>query len=120
MHVSRSPSRPSRGPLSRNVFVRRAALSGATTAAAGSLAGWWIPRGPVTTVDAVVALLVALGVGFGAGVLVGFVEDGHVTLAADAGPSMVLLLASVALVGRWLRALSPHESTYVRPTLWVS
>jgi hypothetical protein len=54
------------------------------------------------------------------GVLVAFVEDGQVTLAADAGPSLVLLLVSSVLAGRWLRALSPNPVNFVRPTVWVS
>ena len=53
-----------------------------------------------------------------AGVVAGFMEDGHVTLNADAGPSLLLLLVSVALVGAWSRILSPDEDTYVRPALW--
>ncbi len=74
--------------------------------------------GPLAAV--VLIKIVTLFAALWAGVLVRLVEDGHVTLAADAGPSMVLLLVSAALVGRWLRALSPHESSYVRTTLWVS
>jgi proline iminopeptidase len=34
---------------------------------AGVVAGWFLPRGPVSTVAAILALVVALGVGFGAG-----------------------------------------------------
>lgn len=69
---------------------------------------------------AAVALIkiVTLFTALGAGVVAGFIEDGDVTLNADAGPSLLLLVISGALVGRWLRALAPDESTYVRPTLW--
>ena len=73
MHVSTEASRPTTGPRSRRELPRDAALVGATAVAvvAGTLAGWWIPRGPVTTVEAVVTLFTALGVGFAAGRLMG-------------------------------------------------
>jgi hypothetical protein len=74
--------------------------------------------GPLATV-ALIKVVTLFGA-LWAGVIVGFLKDGHVTLAADAGPSLVLLLVSMALVDRWLRALSPHEGSYVRPKLWVS
>jgi hypothetical protein len=74
--------------------------------------------GPLTAVALI--KIVTLFSALWAGVLVRLAEDGHVSLAADAGPSLVLLVLSAALVGRWLRALSPHQATYVRPTLWVS
>jgi hypothetical protein len=74
--------------------------------------------GPLAAVALV--KIVTLFAALWAGALVGFVEDGHVTLAADAGPSMVLLLISLALVGRWLRELSPDQTTYVRPAVWVA
>jgi hypothetical protein len=72
--------------------------------------------GPLTAVALVkiVTLFAALWVG----VLVQVVQDGHASLAADAVPSLVLLVASTALVGRWLRSLSPDPSRYVRPQLW--
>lgn len=38
-----------------------------TVASAAAVAGWLIPRGPVTTLEAVIALLTALGVGLAAG-----------------------------------------------------
>jgi proline iminopeptidase len=47
--------------------LRRAAAGLVVTALAGVLAGWLLPRGPVTTPEAVLALLAALGVGLGAG-----------------------------------------------------
>lgn len=74
--------------------------------------------GPLATVALIkiVTLFAALWIG----VVVGFVDDGHVTLNADAGPSLLLLVISVALVGQWLRSLSPDEGHYVRPTLWGS
>ena len=77
---------------------------------------------PVAGPLAAVAMIkiVTLFAALWAGVLVGFLEDGHVTLGADAGPSLILLLMSLALVGRWLRALSPEPVSYVKPTLWLS
>jgi hypothetical protein len=72
--------------------------------------------GPLTAVALV--KIVTLFAALWAGVLVQVVQDGHASLAADAVPSMVLLVASTALVGRWLRALSPDPSRYVRPQLW--
>ena len=77
---------------------------------------------PIAGPLAAVALIkiVTLFAALWAGVAVGLVEDGQVTLGPDAGPSLVLLLVSVALVYRWLRALSPLEGSYVRPKLWVS
>ena len=73
MHVNAEASVPTPGPRSRREPPRYAALLAATAlaAVAGALAGWWIPRGPVTTVEAVAALFAALGVGFGAGRLMG-------------------------------------------------
>lgn len=85
--------------------------------------GVMLVRGhPIAGPLAAVALIkiVTLFAALWAGVAVGFVEDGHVTLGPDAGPSLALLLVSVALAYRWLRALSPHEGSYVRPKLWVS
>jgi len=72
--------------------------------------------GPLATVALI--KIVTLFAALWAGVVAGLVEDGHVTLHADAAPSLLLLVASVALVGGWLRSLSPDENTYVRPTLW--
>ena len=75
---------------------------------------------PIAGPLAAVALIkiVTLFAALWAGVVVGFVDDGHVTLSADAGPSLVLLLISVGLVGKWIRSLTPDQGTYVRPTLW--
>jgi len=69
MHVSKEASSPGPRPRPRLEFPRHTALLGATAVAAvaGTLAGWWIPRGPVTTGEAVVTMLAGLGVGFGAG-----------------------------------------------------
>jgi len=75
---------------------------------------------PIAGPLAAVALIkiVTLFAALWAGVVVGIVDDGHVTLSADAGPSLVLFLISVALVGRWIRSLTPDQGTFVRPTLW--
>jgi len=74
--------------------------------------------GPLATVALIkiVTLFAALWIG----VAVAFIEDGQVTLNADAGPSLLLLVISVVASVKWLRALSPDEDTYVRPTLWSS
>ena len=79
-------------------------------------------RRPIAGPLATVALIkiVTLFAALWAGVAVGLVEDGEVTLGPDAGPSLALLLISVVLVYRWLRALSPHEESFVRPRLWIS
>lgn len=74
--------------------------------------------GPLATVALV--KIVTLFAALWAGVVVAFVEDGHVTLAADAGPSLLLLVVSVALAARWLGSLTPDQHAFVRPTLWVS
>jgi hypothetical protein len=68
----------------------------------------------------VVALvkIITLFTALWAGVLVGLVTGADVHLAADAGPSLVMLALCIALIGRWLRALSPDEARFVRPTLW--
>ena len=70
MHVSREATRAN-APGTHTGAGRRWALTVATATAAGLLAGWWIPRGPTTTVQAVVALVTALGLGFLAGRLTG-------------------------------------------------
>ena len=74
--------------------------------------------GPLATVALIkiVTLFAALWIG----VIAGYIDDGHVTLNADAGPSLLLLVISVALARKWLRALSPDERAYVRPALWAA
>jgi hypothetical protein len=52
------------------------------------------------------------------GVVAAFIDDGHVALDADAAPSLLLLLISVVVVGKWLRCMSPDEGSYVRSNLW--
>jgi hypothetical protein len=74
--------------------------------------------GPLATVALI--KIVTLFAALWTGVVAGFIDDGHVTLNADAGPSLLLLVISVVLAGKWLRSLSPDEGTYVRPTLWGS
>ena len=74
--------------------------------------------GPLATVALI--KIVTLFAALWAGVVVGFIEDGHVTLGPDAAPSLLLLVVSVGLVRVWLRSLSPDPDHYLRPTLWVS
>ena len=72
--------------------------------------------GPLAVV--VLVKIITLFTALWAGVVVGLVRGAEVHLAADAGPSLVMLSACIALVGRWLRALSPAEDGYVRPRVW--
>ena len=60
MHV-----RPER--RERATSPSRLAAAATAPALAGAVAGWLIPRGPVTTAEAVLALLLAVLAGFGAG-----------------------------------------------------
>ena len=88
----------------------------------GAVGVMLVRRRPIAGPLAAVALIkiVTLFAALWAGVVVGFVEDGHVTLGPDAGPSLALLLVSMALVSQWLQALSPNEDSFVRPRLWIS
>jgi hypothetical protein len=54
------------------------------------------------------------------GVAAALIDNAHVTLNADAGPSLLLLVISVVVAGKWLRSLCPDEGTYVRPAVWGS
>ena len=74
--------------------------------------------GPLATVALI--KIVTLFAALWTGTVVGFIDDGHVTLNADAGPSLLLLVISVALAGKWLRSLSPDEGSYVRDAVWGS
>ena len=69
---------------------------------------------------AVVALvkIITLFTALWAGTLVGLAQGAEVHLAADAGPSLVMLVACIAVVGRWLQSLSPDSAAYVRARLW--
>jgi proline iminopeptidase len=71
MQVSRRLHVLGSGPGFRTGGPRRSALAAVTAGTAGALAGWWIPRGPVTTVEAIIALVAAAGVGFAVGRLMG-------------------------------------------------
>ena len=71
MHVRKEPPRTSHHFELRAVLPRRIPLSAAASTGAGVLAGWWIPRGPVTTPEAVLAVLLCLGAGFASGRLLG-------------------------------------------------
>jgi hypothetical protein len=74
--------------------------------------------GPLATVALI--KIVTLFAGLWTGVVAAFIDDGHVTLDADAGPSFLLLVISVVVAVKWLRSLSPDEGTYVRSSLWGS
>ena len=51
----------------RDTTPRRVAAAVGLVALAAALAGWLMPRGPVTTPQALISLIVAVAVGFGAG-----------------------------------------------------
>jgi hypothetical protein len=74
--------------------------------------------GPLVVV--VLVKIITLFTALWAGVIVGLAMGVEVHLAADAGPSVVMLGACVVLLRRWLRALSPDESAYARSTIWGS
>ena len=74
--------------------------------------------GPLTVVALI--KIVTLFAALWAGVLLNLIEAGHVSLSADAGPSLLLLVISVALARRWLRSLAPDQDAYVRSTFWDS
>ena len=59
------------GNPSRPTTASTTTGAAAIAAAAGAFGGWLLPRGPVTTTQALVAILVALAVGFTAGRLTG-------------------------------------------------
>lgn len=52
------------------------------------------------------------------GVFVGLAGDADVHLGADAGPSAVMLVASVAVLARWWPTLPRSSDGYVRPEFW--
>lgn len=54
----------------RTTSRRAWAVALLAAAAYGALAGWWTPRGPMTTVEGLAAMGLGLAVGFGAGVAV--------------------------------------------------
>ena len=72
--------------------------------------------GPLVVV--VLVKIITLFTALWAGVLVGLAMGAEVQLAADAGPSVVMLGACAVLLRRWLRSLSPDESAYARSTIW--
>jgi hypothetical protein len=74
--------------------------------------------GPLVVV--VLVKIITLFTALWAGVIVGLAMGAEVHLAADAGPSVVMLGACAVLLRRWLRALSPDESAYARSTIWGS
>ncbi len=65
--------------------------------------------GPLAVV-ALVKILTLFGA-LWAGVLVGLATGEDVELGADAGPSVLMLVASAWLLVRWLRALTPARTT---------
>ena len=72
--------------------------------------------GPLAVV--VLVKIITLFSALWVGVLVGLARGAEVHLAADAGPSVLMLAACAVLVGRWLRGLSPDPAEFVRPTFW--
>lgn len=68
----------------------------------------------VVTLVKIVTLFTALW----AGVVVGVLDGADVHLGADAGPSLLMLAASVALIVLWLRRLSPAVTGFSRSTVW--
>ena len=72
--------------------------------------------GPLAVV--VLVKIITLFTALWTGVVVGLVSGADVHLAADAGPSLLMLAACVALVGRWLAQLEPHPTGFVRPRFW--
>ena len=69
---------------------------------------------------AVVALIkiVTLFTALWAGAVVALVGDTDFELGPDAGPSLLMLVASVWLAARWMRRLCPDDDAFLRPTLW--
>ena len=83
--------------------------------------GLMLLRGhPVGGPLAVVALIkiVTLFTALWAGAVAVLVTGETLDLGPDAGPSAALLVASVWLTMRWLRALRADESTFLRTSLW--
>jgi hypothetical protein len=114
-----APSPEGPGGVAYPVFILDLAVVLPAIAAVGVLLLRGLSvAGPLAAVALV--KIVTLFAALWAGVLVQFLGDGEVHVAADAGPSMVLLLVSVVLVGGWLRALTPDPDDYVRPTLWTA
>ncbi|MGA7689108.1 MAG: alpha/beta hydrolase [Jiangellales bacterium] len=79
-----------------------AASAAAIAAAAGALGGWLLPRGPVTTTQALVAVLAGLAVGFAAGRLTG---SRWALLMAPAVFALVFELARVRVDGPTIDAI---------------
>lgn len=115
----KAPSPAGPGGVAYPVYILDLVVGLPCIAAVGVL----LLRGrPIAGPLAAVALIkiVTLFAALWAGVAAGLLKDGSVTLHPDAGPSALLLVLSVALVGKWLRSLAPHENAYVRATLWGS
>jgi hypothetical protein len=112
------PSPRGPGGVAYPVFILDLVVALPCIAAVGVL----LLRGqPIAGPLAAVALIkiVTLFAALWTGVVVAFVEDGHVTLGIDTGPGLLLLVVSTALVRRWLGSLSPDPDRYVRPSLWA-
>jgi hypothetical protein len=83
--------------------------------------GWLLLQGrQVAGPLAVVALIkiVTLFTALWAGVVAALVGDSDFSFGPDAGPSLLLLLASVWLAVRWVRVLDPDEGRFLRPSFW--
>lgn len=110
-----SPEGPGGAPYP--VFILDLVVVLPCVAAVGSL----LLRGsPVSGPLAVVVLIkiITLFTALWAGVIVGLASDAALDLGADAGPSLLMLVASVLVTRQWLRAMSPDKHRYIRPTFW--
>ncbi|WP_270888826.1 hypothetical protein [Pedococcus sp. 5OH_020] len=114
-----APRPPGPGGVAYPVYILDLVVVLPCIAAVGRLLLLHRPiAGPLATVALI--KMVTLFAALWTGVAVTFIDHGQVTLNADAGPSLLLLLISVVVAGKWLRSLSPDEGTYIRPTLWGS
>jgi pimeloyl-ACP methyl ester carboxylesterase len=102
MHATRELSARPSSNESRRTTAPAAASAAAIAAAAGALGGWWLPRGPVTTSQALVAVLAGLAVGYAAGRLTG---SRWALLLAPAVFALVFELARVRVDGPTIDAI---------------
>lgn len=92
MHVRKEGSGKVAPAQARSRAVEAAAVAGGT----GLVAGWLIPRGPVTTVEAISAVVAALAVGFASGWLM---RSRWAMLLAPATFMLVFELARIRVDG---------------------
>ncbi len=74
--------------------------------------------GPLAVV--VLVKIITLFTALWVGTLVALAQGAEVHLAADAGPSLVMLAICAVLLRRWWSALSPDEAAFARPGVWAS